>query len=155
MTSEPELFETLNGRLGPLGHLSTVTIPKVAGENQNEVHEPPNPQPAEGQQLENPGTDLPGIEAMRTEDPKKEAQQECGKNLLLRCADSTERTRRRLWSPASWTYERSRLDDVAAVRANLCFVSDRSCHRECSGVMDLGINFPILTVSVATTSRKG
>src|SRR5690348_8609683 len=114
-----------DARLGPLGDLSTVTIAKAAGENQNQIDEPPNPEPANCHQLENPGPDLPHIEAMRPEHAKEEAQQERGKDALVRQARVGDR---RLWGAAARAHEGSRFDDVAAVRADLYPMSDGSCH---------------------------
>ena len=57
---------------------ASVAIGKPAGKDDNEIDKRPNLKTAQGNQLEQPGASLAKMKAVRTEEPERPAQQQCG-----------------------------------------------------------------------------
>jgi len=70
--------------LCPNVDLSTVAVAKGTGEDQYHVDQPPDPESADREELNEAGADFADVETMRAEDADEEAEQGRGQNALFR-----------------------------------------------------------------------
>ena len=70
--------------LCPNVDLSTVAVAKGTGEDQDHVDQPPDPEPADREELKEAGANFSDIETVRAEDAEEEAEKSRGQDALVR-----------------------------------------------------------------------